>query len=117
MRKLKRAPVYKALENVPNKIEYLLQMKYLKRSSGDIGSVVNSLGIYFQHEEWVTQTTTLMNFIRTKAKPYIFYLPKTHTEKSKKKLTQSKQVLKGMYSQYLIVLNLKKNYCIFKITP
>ena len=51
-----------------------------------------------QHEDWVNQTRILMNFIRTKSKPYIFFLPKSHNSSSKKKLVGSQEILEGIFA-------------------
>ena len=36
-----------------------------------------------------------MHFIRTKAKPHLFYLPKSHTPATEKKLEETGTVLEG----------------------
>ena len=53
--------------------------------------------LYVQHEEWETQTKRLKNFIRTKAKPPIYFLPKTHNAATEKKLKETGKVLDGRF--------------------
>lgn len=48
-----------------------------------------------QQEEWDKHSKELANFIFTKAKPRIFYLPKVHTAESLKKLEESREQIKG----------------------
>ena len=50
------------------------------------------------HDDWEGQTRKLMNFIRTKAKPHLFYLPKMHTPASEKRLEETGKVLEGIIS-------------------
>ncbi|PIK62727.1 putative pinin-like [Apostichopus japonicus] len=52
-----------------------------------------------EQEAWDEHTTKLSNFICTKTKPRIFYMPKTHTSDTKKKLAESKDDFMGKVKQ------------------
>ena len=50
-------------------------------------------------EEWEKQTKQLMNFIRTKAKPHLYYTPKRHHPNSDKRLRETRSVLQGKLTE------------------
>lgn len=51
--------------------------------------------IKFQLEDWEKQELHLVNFIRTSAKPQIFYCPKVHTPETLKLLEASKEFVES----------------------
>ncbi|KAL5008259.1 hypothetical protein ScPMuIL_013840 [Solemya velum] len=48
------------------------------------------------HEEWEKETCKLANFIRTKTRPHLFYLPKAMTPELDKKLRSTQKVVSEM---------------------
>ncbi|XP_053206056.1 pinin-like [Panonychus citri] len=42
------------------------------------------------HQDWEKSHKTLINFIQTKTKPHLFYMPKEHTDESEKRWKQTK---------------------------
>jgi len=51
------------------------------------------------HSAWESETHSLENFIRTTAKPHVFFLPKSHIPESQSKLDESKRVLQQLISE------------------
>ena len=51
------------------------------------------------HSAWESETQSLVNFIRTTAKPHIFFLPKSHIPESWSKLNDSKSVLHQLITE------------------
>jgi len=51
------------------------------------------------HSAWESETHSLDNFIRTTAKPYVFFLPKSHIPESQSKLDESKRVLHELIAE------------------
>ena len=54
--------------------------------------------LMFQHEDWEKQTRQLMNFIRTKAEPHIFFRPKVINSKAERLLQNTETQLEGWFS-------------------
>ena len=46
-----------------------------------------------QQDAWEATHRHLLNFIQTKTKPHIFYLPKKHNSKTEERLTVSQKVI------------------------
>jgi hypothetical protein len=46
-----------------------------------------------QQDEWEAKHRHLLNFIQTRSKPHIFYLPKTHNLKTEERLVASQKVV------------------------
>lgn len=46
--------------------------------------------IFFQHQEWEKSYQHFGNYIQTKTKPQLFYLPAKHTPETEKKLQETK---------------------------
>lgn len=57
--------------------------------------IVIVIVLTLQHKEWEAQTKKLMNFARTKAKPHIYYKPKSHNSATEKKVKETAKVLEG----------------------
>lgn len=51
------------------------------------------------HSAWESETHSLENFIRTTAKPHVFFLPKSHIPASQSKLDESKRVLHELITE------------------
>ncbi|XP_045164381.2 pinin-like [Mercenaria mercenaria] len=51
------------------------------------------------HENWAAETRKLENFIRTKAKPHLFYMPRILTPDSESKLRDSKAAVDAMIEE------------------
>jgi len=51
------------------------------------------------HSAWELETHSLENFIRTAAKPHVFFLPKSHIPESQSKLDESKRVLHNLIAE------------------
>ena len=51
------------------------------------------------HSAWESETHSLENFIRTTAKPHVFFLPKSHIPESQSKLDESKNVLHQLITE------------------
>ena len=51
------------------------------------------------HSAWESETHSLVNFIRTTAKPHIFFLPNSHIPESQSKLEESKRVLHELIAE------------------
>jgi len=51
------------------------------------------------HSAWESETHSLENFIRTTAKPHVFFLPKSHIPESQSKLDESKHVLHELITE------------------
>jgi len=51
------------------------------------------------HSAWESETHSLENFIRTTAKPHVFFLPKSHIPESWSKLDESKRVLHDLIAE------------------
>lgn len=51
------------------------------------------------HSAWESETHSLENFIRTTAKPHVFFLPKSHIPESQSKLDESKRVLRELITE------------------
>ena len=51
------------------------------------------------HSAWESETHSLENFIRTTAKPHVFFLPKSHIPQSQSKLDESKRVLSELITE------------------
>lgn len=58
---------------------------------------------------WEEAQKPLMNFVRTKAKPHIYYLPKVIDAKTEKKLEDSRAALESKY-KICIYLILKQHF-------
>ena len=53
--------------------------------------------IIFQHEKWEIETRKLDNFIRTKARPHLFYMPKILNAETEVKLKESEKAVDGRF--------------------
>jgi len=51
------------------------------------------------HSAWESETHSLENFIRTTAKPHVFFLPQSHIPESQSKLDESKRVLRELITE------------------
>jgi len=51
------------------------------------------------HSAWESETHSLENFIRTTAKPHVFFLPQSHIPESQSKLDESKRVLHQLITE------------------
>ena len=50
----------------------------------------------FQQEDWEKETKKLNNFLRTKAKPHIFFMPKIEFGDMDVKLRETEKAVDGM---------------------
>ena len=50
-----------------------------------------------QYEEWNVHDRQMSNYIQTKAKPPIFYLPGEHTPESEQLLKESREKIEGQF--------------------
>ena len=57
----------------------------------------------FQHEESEKEVKKLVNFLRTKAKPHIYYMPKIMNETLTAKLEDSKTAVQGTQLKFICV--------------
>lgn len=53
-------------------------------------SKANCSFISFKHQQWEKSNQHLANFIQTKTKPHIFYMPKKQTPETEKRLKETK---------------------------
>ncbi|XP_013408539.1 pinin [Lingula anatina] len=51
------------------------------------------------HEEWVKQTEYYKHFIRTKAKPHLFYMPKVSTSTTSKQIKETAKVIEDLIKE------------------
>jgi len=51
------------------------------------------------HSAWESETHSLENYIRTTAKPHVFFLPKSHIPESQAKLDESRRVLHDLIAE------------------
>ena len=73
-----------------------VEVRFAIKHAKFINSFESMLMIFWmQHEDWEVLTEQLMYFIRTDSKPHIYFLPKTHTDETSKRLEQSKKTLQG----------------------
>lgn len=78
----------------------LIQLKYYEKKMEIIKLVIYIVLLHIfqiinhllpqQHKKWEDSQKTLNNFIETKAKPHVFYLPVKHNEASSKRLQETK---------------------------
>lgn len=62
-----------------------------------------------QHEESEKEVKKLVNFLRTKAKPHIYYMPKIMNETLTAKLEDSKTAVQGTGLKIHLCICLKMN--------
>lgn len=59
------------------------------------GILVDNRYHILQHENWEIETRKLDNFIRTKARPHLFYMPKIMTAEGEIKLKETEKAVDG----------------------
>uniref|UniRef100_A0A1B6D1H6 Pinin n=1 Tax=Clastoptera arizonana TaxID=38151 RepID=A0A1B6D1H6_9HEMI len=101
-REEKKAQVEKKLEEaaIREKEELKRERQELfqnrKRRQADIRNIELKMLRIQEQEEWEKSNKHLLNFIQTKAKPHIFYLPKKHIKKTEEALLASQSVIGKM---------------------
>nr|CAD7196557.1 unnamed protein product [Timema douglasi] len=98
----KRAIVEKKLEeNAKREKEELKKERQelfqeRKRKQAEIKKIEFKMLRIKEQEEWESKHRHLLNFIQTRAKPHIFYLPKVHNLKTEERLVASQKVVAKM---------------------
>ncbi|XP_052785984.1 pinin-like [Mya arenaria] len=67
-----------------------------RRKQVRIRTIEQKMEMVHNHENWERETKKLQNFILTKAKPCLFYMPKILTEDSESKLEDTKSAVDAM---------------------
>ncbi|KAK3088328.1 hypothetical protein FSP39_017661 [Pinctada imbricata] len=70
-----------------------------KQKQKRIHKLEQKMELVQMHDQWVEETNKLVNFIQTKAKPPIFYLPKTMTPELEKRLGDTTAVVEEMIAE------------------
>ena len=65
-------------------------------------TVISSIFVYFQYEEWNAHDKLLLGYIKTKATPPIFYLPTEHTSKTEALLKETKSAIEGKRTNIIV---------------
>lgn len=68
-----------------------------------------------EQDQWEARHRPLLNFIQTKAKPPIFYLPKIQNTKTEERLVASQKVIASKCFKYINMVLLLLNLSIFSI--
>lgn len=98
----KRAKVEKKLEeNAKREKEELKKERQelfqeRKRKQAEIKKIELKMLRVKEQDEWENKHRHLLNFIQTRSKPHIFYLPKTHNLKTEERLVASQKVVAKM---------------------
>ncbi|KDR17520.1 pinin [Zootermopsis nevadensis] len=98
----KRAKVEKKLEeNAKREKEELKKERQelfqeRKRKQAEIKKIELKMLRIKEQDEWEAKHRHLLNFIQTRSKPHIFYLPKTHNLKTEERLVASQKVVAKM---------------------
>lgn len=66
-----------------------------------------------EFEKWESSQKHLGNFILTKAKPHLYWLPKKMTEKAKEKLMSSRKFHESMYLTDLTMLQVVSSVVVY----
>ena len=64
--------------------------------------------LIFQHEKWEIETRKLDNFIRTKARPHLFYMPKILNAETEVKLKESEKAVDGRFLDCKRIISLHR---------
>ncbi|GLH13127.1 Pinin [Gryllus bimaculatus] len=67
-----------------------------KRKQAEIRKIELKMLRIKEQDEWEAKHRHLLNFIQTRTKPHIFYLPKTHNVKTEERLVASQKVVAKM---------------------
>ncbi|KAJ9585684.1 hypothetical protein L9F63_002474, partial [Diploptera punctata] len=98
----KRAKVEKKLEeNAKREKEELKKERQelfqeRKRRQAEIKKIELKMLRIKEQDEWESKHRHLLNFIQTRTKPHIFYLPKTHNLKTEERLVASQKLVAKM---------------------
>ncbi|XP_067012213.2 pinin [Anabrus simplex] len=101
-REEKRAKVEKKLEeNAKREKEELKRERQelfqeRKRKQAEIKKIELKMLRIKEQDEWESKHRHLLNFIQTRAKPHIFYLPKIHNMKTEERLVASQKIVAKM---------------------
>lgn len=93
----KKAKIEKKLEDQQNQEREIMKKErqnlYLnrKRQQLEIKMIENKMELVREFAAFEEAKKPLMNFIRTKAKPSIFYLPKMHNKSTESKMAECKK--------------------------
>lgn len=69
-----------------------------KRKQAEIRMIELKMTRMKEHSEWEEKQKPLMNFIQTKAKPHIYFLPKILNEQNKKLLETCRSNIESKFS-------------------
>ena len=79
------------------KLEVIRQRQTLfnerKRKTAELHRLETKLSLVENHQIWEQETVKLKNFIRTEAKPHLFWMPKDHIPETLRKQHSSKKVI------------------------
>lgn len=105
----KKAKIEKKLEDQQNQEREIMKKErqnlYLnrKRQQLEIKMLENKMELMKEFTTFEESKKPLINFIRTKSKPYIYYLPKILNKQTESKLSESKKDIQSklMNTKYL----------------
>lgn len=70
-----------------------------RRQQGKMRALEQKIELVEMHESWEAETRNLECFIRTNARPHVFFLPKSHIPSSLAKLEETKRILQGLVAE------------------
>lgn len=75
-----------------------------KRKQAEIRMIELKMTRMKEHAEWEEKQKPLINFIQTKCKPHIYYLPKILNSRCKELLENNKQNIESKFDNYYLLL-------------
>lgn len=112
----KKAQIEKKLEDQQNHEREIMKKERQclynnrKRQQLEIKMLENKMNVMKEFTMWENSKKSLMNFIRTKTKPRIYYLPKVLDKRTERKLEECKKDIESEYTsffQFIFQSNLK----------
>ncbi|XP_039281637.1 pinin [Nilaparvata lugens] len=101
-REQKKAQVEKQLEEAARREKDELKrerqelFQNRKRRQAEIRNIELKMARIQEQENWEKLQKPLLNFIQTRSKPYLYYLPKTHNAKTEERLASSQKSVTKM---------------------
>ncbi|RZF43213.1 hypothetical protein LSTR_LSTR009017 [Laodelphax striatellus] len=101
-REQKKAQVEKQLEEAAKREKDELKrerqelFQNRKRRQAEIRNIELKMARIQEQENWENLQKPLLNFIQTRSKPHLFYLPKTHNAKTEERLASSQKSITKM---------------------
>ncbi|XP_075222862.1 desmosome associated protein-like protein pinnin isoform X2 [Lycorma delicatula] len=98
----KKAQVEKKLEEAAKREKEELKrerqelFQNRKRRQAEIRNIELKMARIQEQEEWEKTHRHLLNFIQTRSKPHLFYLPKVHNQKTEERLASSQKAVTKM---------------------